>query len=85
MSRPFIGDIACPSCETANSKVIETAGNRDHSLIRRRRECIDCGCRFTTQECAKAGIVSRQQVRALRSQLTALARQIVELSQEIDA
>lgn len=38
----------CPKCGSEESKVIES---RDAgSAIRRRRECLDCSCRFTTYE-----------------------------------
>ena len=38
----------CPKCDCDDSKVIES---RDAgSAIRRRRECLNCGNRFTTYE-----------------------------------
>ncbi len=38
----------CPFCESSDSHVVDT---RDaHDRIRRRRECKDCGQRFTTYE-----------------------------------
>ena len=40
----------CPSCGFADSKVIDSRPNEDYSAIRRRRECIACGRRFTTWE-----------------------------------
>ncbi|MDB5085028.1 MAG: ATP-cone domain protein [Bacilli bacterium] len=40
----------CPVCECTNSRVLESRSNEDHSTIRRRRECVGCGRRFTTYE-----------------------------------
>ncbi len=40
----------CPFCKKDNDKVIDTRPSEDGSTIRRRRECIDCGKRFTTHE-----------------------------------
>lgn len=40
----------CPFCKVDNDKVIDTRPSEDGSVIRRRRECIQCGRRFTTHE-----------------------------------
>ena len=40
----------CPSCGYAESKVVDSRPSEDGASIRRRRECIDCGRRFTTYE-----------------------------------
>lgn len=40
----------CPSCEYADSKVIDSRSADDGEVIRRRRECLECGHRFTTYE-----------------------------------
>jgi len=40
----------CPECDNMNDKVIETRENRDGKYIRRRRECLQCGRRYTTYE-----------------------------------
>jgi transcriptional repressor NrdR len=40
----------CPFCTTLESKVIDSRVSKDGGLIRRRRECEDCGHRFTTYE-----------------------------------
>ncbi len=39
----------CPFCRAGETKVIDSRGSQDH-VIRRRRECLDCGRRFTTYE-----------------------------------
>ena len=39
----------CPACQHADSKVLETRTG-GHDAIRRRRECRECGHRFTTME-----------------------------------
>jgi transcriptional repressor NrdR len=40
----------CPKCHAQDDKVIDSRSNRDGALIRRRRECLKCGARFTTYE-----------------------------------
>ncbi len=40
----------CPQCAKIADKVIETRESRDGLYIRRRRECLSCGKRFTTYE-----------------------------------
>ena len=40
----------CPFCGNINSKVIDSRPNDDSSAIRRRRECEECGKRFTSYE-----------------------------------
>jgi transcriptional repressor NrdR len=40
----------CPDCQHRHDKVIETRESRDGHYIRRRRECLRCGKRFTTYE-----------------------------------
>ncbi|MEY2417742.1 MAG: transcriptional repressor NrdR [Actinomycetota bacterium] len=40
----------CPHCSADDDKVIDSRGADDSSAIRRRRECLSCGRRFTTFE-----------------------------------
>lgn len=40
----------CRFCASNDSKVIDSRPTEDGSSIRRRRECINCGKRFTTYE-----------------------------------
>ncbi len=40
----------CPFCNYADKKVIDSRGQDDNSVIRRRRLCESCGKRFTTYE-----------------------------------
>jgi transcriptional repressor NrdR len=40
----------CPQCAEIADKVIETRESKDGQYIRRRRECLQCGKRFTTYE-----------------------------------
>lgn len=40
----------CPFCNQEDSKVIDSRPADDGRAIRRRRECINCGKRFTTYE-----------------------------------
>lgn len=40
----------CPFCSAANSRVVDSRVIEDGKSIRRRRECTECGKRFTTYE-----------------------------------
>lgn len=45
----------CPECGQAESKVVDSRTSGD--AIRRRRECLECGARFTTHERAERPMV----------------------------
>ncbi len=51
----------CPSCGSGNGKVLDSRDARDGAAIRRRRECVDCGRRFTTFE-----EIERDEVRVIK-------------------
>lgn len=40
----------CPFCASNEIKVIDSRDTESQDAVRRRRECIDCGKRFTTYE-----------------------------------
>jgi transcriptional repressor NrdR len=40
----------CPKCASNQDKVIDSRPWKDGAVIRRRRECLACGYRFTTYE-----------------------------------
>jgi len=40
----------CPYCKNNDTKVIDSRAKDNGTIIRRRRECIQCGRRFTTRE-----------------------------------
>ena len=40
----------CPKCGCEESKVVDSRPSENNDAIRRRRECIQCGYRFTTYE-----------------------------------
>lgn len=40
----------CPKCGCEESKVVDSRPSDSNDAIRRRRECISCGYRFTTYE-----------------------------------
>ncbi|WP_297631794.1 transcriptional regulator NrdR [uncultured Clostridium sp.] len=40
----------CPFCSYNESKVVDSRSTDDNSTIRRRRECSNCGKRYTTYE-----------------------------------
>jgi transcriptional repressor NrdR len=43
-------DVRCPSCSSVDDKVVDSRLADEGSSIRRRRECLGCGRRFTTYE-----------------------------------
>src|SRR5437016_12288983 len=48
----------CPKCGCQDDKVIDSRASREGATIRRRRECIGCGYRFTTyEEVERGGLV----------------------------
>jgi len=42
--------VRCPACSSLEDKVVDSRLADDGGAIRRRRECLDCGRRFTTFE-----------------------------------
>ncbi len=40
----------CPYCSYEESKVVDSRSTDDNNTIRRRRECLGCGKRYTTYE-----------------------------------
>jgi transcriptional repressor NrdR len=48
----------CPKCGCQDDKVIDSRASREGATIRRRRECVACGFRFTTyEEVEREGLV----------------------------
>jgi transcriptional repressor NrdR len=49
---PIVGNgiMRCPKCHSVEDKVIDSRIAREGASIRRRRECLECGHRFTTYE-----------------------------------
>jgi transcriptional repressor NrdR len=45
----------CPKCGGQDDKVVDSRASREGATIRRRRECIACGHRFTTYEEVERG------------------------------
>lgn len=42
--------VNCPSCRATDTKVVDSRLAEDGAAVRRRRECLSCGRRFTTFE-----------------------------------
>jgi transcriptional repressor NrdR len=45
-----VGAVRCPTCSGNDDKVVDSRTTDDGGAIRRRRECLACGHRFTTFE-----------------------------------
>lgn len=46
----------CPFCSAPDTRVIDSRLSGDGDNVRRRRECVDCGERFTTYEKAELNL-----------------------------
>ncbi len=46
----------CPFCQQPDTRVIDSRLSTDGEQVRRRRECVECGERFTTYEQAELNI-----------------------------
>ena len=52
----------CPFCRHTDSRVVDSRASDDGMAIRRRRQCPDCGRRFSTVETAGLSVVKRSGV-----------------------
>jgi transcriptional repressor NrdR len=52
----------CPFCKNPDSRVTDSRTSDDGSSIRRRRQCPECGMRFSTAETASLTVVKRSGV-----------------------
>ncbi len=46
----YLGDMRCPYCHAVDDKVVDSRPAEEGAAIRRRRECLACGRRYTTYE-----------------------------------
>ncbi len=49
----------CPFCRHSDSRVVDSRASDDGAAIRRRRQCPECGRRFTTVETASLAVIKR--------------------------
>jgi len=54
--------VNCPFCRHADSRVVDSRSTEDGAAIRRRRQCPQCGRRFSTLETASLTVVKRSGV-----------------------
>ncbi|MCC9069090.1 transcriptional regulator NrdR [Arthrobacter cryoconiti] len=52
----------CPFCRNPDSRVVDSRLSDDGSSIRRRRQCTECGRRFSTAETASLSVTKRSGV-----------------------
>lgn len=52
----------CPFCRHPDSRVIDSRTSDDGTSIRRRRQCPECGRRFSTTETASLSVIKRSGV-----------------------
>jgi len=56
-----VARVRCPFCRENDDKVVDSRVGEDGAAIRRRRECLACGRRFTTYErIDELGVVVRK-------------------------
>ena len=55
-------DMYCPFCRNADSRVVDSRLADDGSAIRRRRQCPQCGRRFSTVETTSLSVIKRSGV-----------------------
>jgi transcriptional repressor NrdR len=51
--------VYCPFCRHADSRVVDSRSTEDGKAIRRRRQCPECGRRFSTLETASLTVLKR--------------------------
>jgi len=51
--------VICPFCRYSDSRVVDSRSTEDGTAIRRRRQCPECGRRFSTIESASLTVVKR--------------------------
>jgi transcriptional repressor NrdR len=51
--------VICPFCRYADSRVVDSRSTDDGTAIRRRRQCPECGRRFSTIETASLSVIKR--------------------------
>ena len=54
----------CPFCRHTDSRVVDSRTTDDGTAIRRRRQCSECGRRFTTLETTTISVIKRSGVTA---------------------
>ena len=52
----------CPFCRNPDSRVTDSRTSEDGTVVRRRRQCTDCGQRFSTTESATLMVAKRSGV-----------------------
>lgn len=62
--------LSCPKCGSDHSTVSDSRGR--HDAIRRRRNCHQCGFRYTTYETVRVRVPVRQEVATLVAELEAV-------------
>ena len=56
----------CPFCRHHDSRVVDSRASDDGTSIRRRRQCPECGKRFTTAETVTLTVVKRKVASGVR-------------------
>jgi transcriptional repressor NrdR len=65
--------VRCPFCRAEDSRVVDSRTAEEGASIRRRRECVSCGRRFTTAETTTLTVAKRSGVSEVFSRSKVLA------------
>ena len=80
-------DMRCPRCACQDDKVVDSRATKEGAGVRRRRECLNCGHRFTTyEEKLRRGIEKACWKRNIRPEQidTLLSKIVMEIETEYD-
>lgn len=85
-------DVACPRCGHQETRVKDSRGVVGASQINRRRLCISCGCKFSTQERVTPDYSGELDTRAITEKIARAQKSIgwlesllLEIRRELDA
>lgn len=74
------GPLVCPTCGKRNLIVVDSRGNKDGTVTRRRRRCLDCEARHTSYEMFLDPTVFTDQ----RARAKEIARQLREMAASLE-
>lgn len=71
--------VRCPTCRSEETCVRDVRPTPDRTQLRRRRECLRCGERFTTHETPDGQADDVEALKKIRQWLKALAGKVHEI------
>lgn len=74
----------CPECGQSNDKVIDSRAANEGKYIRRRRECLCCGKRFTTFEIPNFEAMMLEKAEVRLNKIKILIRDVAHKLEDIE-